>query len=636
MVIFPVLFSLAPACIDYSFGGKGDLLGGEDTGSTASETVGWPEDSECNIELPSPHEVGVTDGCSYEVGEFNPVAEWNAGSGLYSWAAPAVADLDGDGMPEVITTFSDSMFGFGGFDVMGTSTLYVLNSDGTERYKVSDVELGMASSPAVADVDGDGSPEIAIVREYENSLLAVGDYTLVLFDADGNLLWESDHFEGLDFDYATSPSISDMDHDGSPEIIAGRVIFNADGTTRGQGLYGRGSYGVTDVPFFGVISEATSPAVADLDLDGVEEVITGNAFYDPDGNAIWMDPSQDDGMIAVANLDDDPEGEFVASSYNTVRAVDTDGTILWGPLVIQSANIMSPAAIGDIDLDGYPEIITAGGNNLLAINHDGSVLWTAKVTDESGATGASIFDFEGDGIPEVVYIDEVEMVAYDGPTGAVKFYNADHSSNTMMDCPIIADVDADGHAEILVSHASMGGNGLSAYGDRDDSWAPARKVWNQHPYTITNIQDDLSVPVTATPNFTTFNSFKSAIDRMPGESLGWELESAITDVCEDDCDVGVVWVVGQVHNKSEDDQPAGVNVTVYGLNGGDRMPLSTLQTTDVIPSGMSSEPLVFEIDASDFASIDGLWLNADDEGTGVISECDEDNNDFLWMGPFCE
>lgn len=635
MPVTVLLLALGSACLDYSFGGKDRNGDGGDTGLTETQTVDWPPDSACDVELPVPGSVGITDTCVFEVGAFNPIAEWNAGAGKFSWTAPAVADLDGDGKPEVITAFADSLFGFGG-SLLGTATLTVLNGDGTERYSLPEYELGMGGSPAVADVDGDGDPEIVVVREYATSLLAVGDFTVIMLEADGTLAWESEHFVGLDFDYATSVSVSDMDHDGNAEVIAGRVILNSDGSTRGVGAHGRGSYGVVDV--FGlVVSEATLPAVADLDLDGVEEVITGNAFYDPDGNAIWSDLTQDDGMIAIANLDDDPEGEFVAVSYNSVRAVDTNGAILWGPKVIQSANIMSPPAIADLDGDGYPEIVTAGGNKLLVLNHDGSLLWEARVTDESGATGASIFDFEGDGIPEVVYIDELEMVAYDGPTGAVKFYSTEHSSNTMMDCPVIADVDADGHAEILVSHAALGGSALSAFGDRDDSWAPARKTWNQHQYTITNINDDLSVPVTATPNFLTFNSFKSAIDRLPGETLGWELESAITDVCEDDCDGGTVWVVAQVHNKSEDDQAAGVNVTLYGLDGNDRIPLSTLSTSDVIPSGMSSEALLFEVQAALLTDIDGFWLQADDDGTGtgVVSECDEDNNDFLWMGPFC-
>ena len=70
-----------------------------------------------------------------------------------------------------------------------------------------------------------------------------------------------------------------------------------------------------------------------------------------------------------------------------------------------------------MDGDGFPNIVTAGGNIIRALDHNGNTIWEKPITDQSGATGASIFDFEGDGIPEVVYIDEVQMVAYEGPTG---------------------------------------------------------------------------------------------------------------------------------------------------------------------------------------------------------------------------
>ena len=109
----------------------------------------------------------------------------------------------------------------------------------------------------------------------------------------------------------------------------------------------------------------------------------------PDGDPLWVDFTQDDGMVSVANLDDDDEGEFIAVSYNTVRAMDTHGAVMWGPMTIPSANITSPAAIGDIDGDDEPEIIVAGGSELWALEKDGEVKWTAAVIDESGATGAS-------------------------------------------------------------------------------------------------------------------------------------------------------------------------------------------------------------------------------------------------------
>ena len=44
-----------------------------------------------------------------------------------------------------------------------------------------------------------------------------------------------------------------------------------------------------------------------------DEVIVGNAWYDPDGNTLWHDPDQEDAMIGIANLDADPEGEVVCA-----------------------------------------------------------------------------------------------------------------------------------------------------------------------------------------------------------------------------------------------------------------------------------------------------------------------------------
>ena len=622
---------LGVGCMEYKVSGHDGISpeGGTDSdaqGDTDSTPVST---GSCEMGEWPAEEVGVGDSCSGEPeGGFTPVVEWEYGSGYNCMSLPVVGDLDGDGLPEVVVNVTDD-FGFSG-------RIVALMGDGSgELWSSSSNDHGYGASPAIADLDGDGSPEVVAVREYENSLMAEGDYTAVLYDSEGTEVWESDHFVGLDFDYATSPVISDMDHDGSPEIVVGRVILNADGSTRGVGEYGRGSWAVEE--FFGyVISEATIPAVSDLDLDGQEEVIVGNAIYTADGEALWFDTSMDDGMIAVANLDSDAEGEFIASTSNTVRAVDTDGTVIWGPQTIPSANIVSVAGVADLDLDGEAEIVVAGGNNIWALNADGSTLWSATATDMSGATGASIFDFEGDGAPEVVYIDEKVMMALNGATGETKFFSTEHASATMFDYPVIADVDGDDHAEIVVCHDGYG-TAVSVYGDADDSWAPARKVWNQHAYSISNISDDLSVPVTATPNFTDSNTYHSAL-ATTGESLVADYESEILEVCTDDCDEGSVWVAVHLNNLSVDDQASGVHLALYALFGEELEVVATTTTTDALVSGWSSDAIYMEVDAADVEGADALWLEADDDGTGTgeIDECSEENNEFYWAGPFCE
>lgn len=628
LLSFVVLLGLG--CQDYDLNKRTDPSeGGEDdTGGPDADTDTPGQDRPCrDLDLPA-EELGLGDTCPEPpTGGFDPVPQWTAGAGKGCLSLPVVGDVDADGDTEVVYNQTGLFNNAGPLVMLDGAT-------GAVEWEQPAAALAYGSPPALADLDGDGFAEIVGVREYSSALFGAGDYTVVAFDSTGGVIWESAHFTGADFDWATGPIVSDMDHDGSPEIVAGRVILDADGATRGVGTYGRGSYGISGIGDF-VVSEASVPAVSDLDLDGTEEVIVGNAMYSPDGDLLWGDPLQPDAMIGVANLDDDPEGEFIAISWDTVRAHDTDGSVLWGPLSIPTANIVSTPAIGDLDGDGMPEIVVAGGNQLWCLEHDGTTKWTAPVTDESGATGASIFDFEGDGQPEVVYIDEIEMVAYDGATGAVKFYSTEHASNTMMDYPVVADIDGDEHAEILVCHNGFS-VALTAYKDVQERWARARGVWNQHAYGIDNIGDDLSVPTNATPSFSSTNTWHAGV-ATTGEAIGLDVSGEILDVCEAECGDGTVRVAARAWNQAEEPIPAGTTIGLYALSGDVRTLLSRVSLDAELAPGWTTGALMFDVSAGAVGAADQLRLQVDDDGTadGALSECSELNNVFAWDGPFC-
>lgn len=611
----------AAACVDYQLNKPLDPGG-------VLEDPDW--DVCQDLDAP-PEEVGIADACVPvpPEGGFQPVIEWSYGPGRASRATVAVGDLDGDGLPEIVANLT-------GLLPTSNGDLVAIHSDGSEMWSVPD-NLGFGASPAIADLDGDGAPEIVVVREYQRSLFTKGDYTAVAFDAFGAELWESEHYIGQDFDYATAPAVADLDHDGSPEVVVGRVILRADGTTRGVGPYGHGSYGVAQIGGL-AISEGGMPAIADLDLDGDEEVITGNAVYGPDGEVLWYDPAQDDGMIGIANLDDDPFGEVVASSYDTVRAIDSDGHVMWGPIHLDNANIVSPAAIGDLDGDGKVEIVVAGGNQIVALHRDGTRMWSAPITDLSGASGASLFDFDGDGFPEVVYIDEIEMIAFDGRTGEQKFWTDEHSSDTMMDYPVIADVDADGRAEIVVGHVGWD-YAISVYGDPVNAWAGTRTVWNQHAYSIANIGDDLSVPELPAQGFATHNTWHAALPTTPEEGgHATDLSAEILRVCDDGCAASGGTVFGRLVNRSDREAPAGIPIALYAVVDQVRVVLDVKTTPSPVPAGWTSEQIAFDA-ASGPATrhADGIELVADDDGTGagLLLECDETDNTDAFAGPVC-
>lgn len=618
----PLLTALA--CSDYNLDDLTDKNGtGLEDSDPTDPTV--TDGEACPTLSAEPEPVTPNDACHFEVSGFEPVVAWDV-PGKRSDGLPVVADVDQDGMPDIVAIWNTLL--------LGPGTIEVLRGDGSGTLWADDTyNIGFGSAPAVADLDGDGSPEIVVPVEYQTSLFSNGDYTVLAYSAEGDVVWESEHFLERELDYATGIIVSDMDHDGSPEVIAGMVILNADGTTRSVSPYdSRGC--PADA---GLLKEGTFPAVADLDLDGQEELITGNTITDIDGRSIWRDARYSDGGVGVANLDADPEGEFVVTMYNQVRAHDTNGDLLWGPTEFRTANILSSPAIGDIDGDGEVEIITAGGNELRAFNADGTTLWTARVTDESGATGASIFDFDADGVPEVVYIDEVEMIAFNGADGAIKFHSAEHASATMYDYPVIADVDANGHADIVVVHDAWS-TGLSVYRDVADSWAPARQTWNQHQYSITNINDDLSVPTTATQNFTVYNNWHSAMALPPGEALAADVTGEILQLCELDCDAGSLRVLVRVNNTGSAVIPAGLPIALYGTTSDDPVLLATSATGADLNPEVSTGGIELVVDAAALDGVTGLYLVVDDDGTGTgrVAECLEDDNGFLLDGAVCD
>lgn len=101
-----------------------------------------------------------------------------------------------------------------------------------------------------------------------------------------------------------------------------------------------------------------------------------------------------------------------------------------------------------------------------------------------------------------------------------------NSSSTRWEYPVVADIDNDGSTEFLVvandyECATSGRcetRGIRAFRDKDNRWAPSRRIWNQHTYHITNVNENGSIPqrekanwlVNRLNNFRQTLKFKSA------------------------------------------------------------------------------------------------------------------------------
>jgi hypothetical protein len=526
---------------------------------------------------------------------------------------PVVVDLDGDALPEIV--FAGTAETSGAARLAG-SVRALRGTDGSEVFTAASPAVNAAFSLAVGDLDGDGLPEIVGVD-------AAGMH-VVAFESDGSPAWSSSVLSAqLGWG---AVAIANLDGEGSPEVIVGNRVFDAGGALRWEGTFGTGSL---------IVNFPVSYAV-DVDLDGALEVLAGDTVYEADGGLLWQSVIPD-AWTAIADLDADPEPEIVALTGGTARAnlIDHAGDPVWGPLTLPGQGGGAIPLIADLDGDGREEIGIGGRDMYVAYEAGGSVLWDTPVSDvSSGVSGSAAFDFDGDGDFEVVYRDEEKLYILDGVAGGVLF-DVPLSSCTWMEYPVIADVDGDGAAEV-VCPANNNCNlpngddqGIRVYEHEEDQWMPARAVWNQYAYHVTNVGDDATIPLSPATHWLApgLNGFRKQVPPGGVDPLALpDLTVSFLRVVTAGCPEGVEVLV-RVGNGGSGAAPAGVVVLLFD---GDPSAGGVLVGTGALAAGL--EPGTFEdvsiAAAEPLAGPRELWVVADDDGAGqgVVSECREDNN----------
>jgi len=171
--------------------------------------------------------------------------------------------------------------------------------------------------------------------------------------------------------------------------------------------------------------------------------------------------------------------EVAVVAAGQARIENLAGRVVYGPVSLPSSSGGGPPTIGDFDGDGLPELAAAGSDSYTIFDPDcvdvpdlvrcnsgrtDGILWTQPSQDHSSnITGSSIFDFEGDGRAEAIYADEAFVRVYSGLTGEVVFSQW-RSSCTWNENPIVADVDGDFNAELVVPSNESCGTSPSTLG----------------------------------------------------------------------------------------------------------------------------------------------------------------------------
>ncbi|MEM6991229.1 MAG: FG-GAP-like repeat-containing protein, partial [Myxococcota bacterium] len=503
--------------------GSVDGLGGSEDatpGTTGSGTGVDDTGPGVGFDLPTPDDPPEIDECTVPPDEldavpcnwqppppddaFNPEVQWDwfgSDGDVQSTVIPLVANLTDDNadgeinlcdVPDVVVLAGPSV----ATDPVGH--LYILDGEtGEEHFSIAE-DLNVIITPALGDIDNDGVPEIVAIN---------ADGALVAFEHDGTKKWEVAH----DFGHLHMPialAIADLDADGSPEIFGDNVVANADGSLR----------------FHTGADHSMAATAVDLDDDGELEVLYGSAAYNADGTPLFLNIPGGDGFPQVADLDGDGAPEIITTSFQGLTIVDAVGTPLVSgvqPTGDGHGAWIRPATVHDFSGDGLPQIAMSSASHYSVMSlqpeiPDVGVDWSQDVLDGSGIAGGTAFDFLGDGVAEAMYADETTMFIFEGEAGGV-LLTATRASRTLIEYPVVADIDNDGSAEIVVVSNefvdAMPDTPLSptvsVIRNASDKWVPTRRIWNQHTYHVTNVREDGTIPATEPKHWERNNTFRT-------------------------------------------------------------------------------------------------------------------------------
>ncbi len=565
-----------------------------------------------------------------------------------------------------------------------------------------------ASPPAIGDLDGDGVPEIVTQRAITGLVAFRWDagqqrYVTAWTSSGQSNLSGVGRWDG--------PAIHDIDGDGLPEVISGSEVYDGATGTRlnpGQVIANAGAMVISvvgDLDTDGVAELIGDDVYSwNVGTNQWEYAYPGGPGGTHYGFADFGTPGVNPGEWIKAGFDGIAEVVTVGGGYVYLHTLDGQQLLAAGPIVGGG-----PPTIGDFDDDGRPEIASAGGTfmHVFDLDCDGSdptcagtwIRWLQPSQDLSSQnTGSSIFDFEGDGQAEAVYGDECFVRVYEGATGEV-LYSAARTSCTWYENPVVADPDKDDNTEILVGsnsncsvacpaidpihlgircetneecgsnlcdtgfcrcngdaecaegHACAaplpstpggGGNvcrathppgialtGVRVLRDRLDRWASSRPLWNQHAYSITNIEDDLTIPDSQTwsqnQNFASLELNNYRQNRQgdaPPEALPditGELDDATCSI-----EMGQTILEGTVCNRGKKAVGSTLPATFYLGDPSEGMILCVAYTEEPVPVEECRQ--VSCLIDNEISGTITMVTNDDGMGGQTTLECFENNN----------
>jgi hypothetical protein len=386
--------------------------------------------------------------------------------------------------------------------VLSVATAPAAGADPVQAWEAISSGWDRSSSALVADVDGNGIPDIVVghedgmVRVYKDGgpTMAAG--------------WPQPAKLRGDLPptaIESSPAIADLDRNGGRQIVqgvgstfvknqhGGVVVFNSDGSTRCT-WFGADNMNVWNMdPHPDGFTEGvfSTPAIGDINGDGLPEIVFGgwdSFIHALDGNChelpgfpffnddtVWSSPSLKDidgsGKATIFIGNDSHAGGSQNWPGGNVRALRYDNGAVRQLWIRKVAEVVhSSVAIGDITGTGRLAVVHGAGDFYHTGDSNKVFAWFAdngdpvpgwpKTTGGVVWSSPTLADLNGDGVPDVVVGSRDHKVwAWKGD--GTQLWSVDpavdpgagETSMEVQGSAIVADINGDGKPEVVIGTA---------------------------------------------------------------------------------------------------------------------------------------------------------------------------------------
>jgi hypothetical protein len=357
--------------------------------------------------------------------------------------AAAIADINGDGFPDLVVTnwCTDSTCTGGAVGVL------LGKGDGTFQTAVAYPSGGLfANSVAIADVNGDGKLDLVVANCGSNSpsncvsTSSSGNVAVLLGNGDGTFQTAVPYSLGANG--ATSVAVADVNGDGKLDVIVatgsntaglvGVLLGNGDGTFQAEVTYGSG--GLSPLAL----------AVADVNGDGHPDVVIANQCIDSTCTSSNVGVLLNTGTgtfgtaatvgsgglfpdwVVITDVDGDSKPDLVVANSSSSTTVDDgnvgvllgkgDGTFQTAVAYPSGGFGAASVAVADVNGDSKPDLVVVncsatssscvgGGGTVGVLLGNGNGTFQTAVTLGSGGNtpfGVTVADLNGDSKPDIV------------------------------------------------------------------------------------------------------------------------------------------------------------------------------------------------------------------------------------------